>query len=264
MDNTRTTRGGSRASIAFHRSVDSTNDEAKRLIAAAPPGAIPFGTVVVADEQTAGRGRRGRRFFSPAANSLYISFILRPDTDPKRGLFATIAAATAVCEAMEIARGNVLRPKIKWVNDIFEGGKKVCGILAEAVSDAKSGKIEAIVIGIGVNINVPETDFPDELRAVAGSIDMNDRERADFIDILIENIFSRCAADADKKSILDDYRARSLILGKPIFVARNERTEMADALEIGDDGSLLVEYENGRRERLRSGEVSIRNIDSSP
>jgi BirA family biotin operon repressor/biotin-[acetyl-CoA-carboxylase] ligase len=241
----------------FLRSVDSTNNEAKRLIAAAPAGEIPFGSIIIANEQTAGRGRRNRSFFAPAADSIYISFILKPAVDIEHSLRTTIAAAVAVCRAIEIVSGGTLRPEIKWVNDLFIDGKKICGILTEAVSDIESGEIESIVLGIGININVAEEDFPEELRHIAGSVQIPARDKNRFAAVLIEQVLSVCGTSADNGAIMDAYRRRSFIVGKSIQVIRGDEKISAIALEIGDDGSLSVEYADGRREALRSGEVSI-------
>ncbi|MDR2157384.1 MAG: biotin--[acetyl-CoA-carboxylase] ligase [Clostridiales Family XIII bacterium] len=246
--------------LSIHRTIDSTNNEAKRIIAEASAGGIPFGLVIAADEQTAGRGRRGRTFCSPAADSIYLSFILKPASNMERSLLTTIAAATAVCETIECVCEDA-PPRIKWVNDIFMDGKKVCGILTEAISDIESGGIEALVLGVGVNINVPETAFPKEIRRVAGSIRLPARDRNRFAAVLIERTLAVCGDLSDSKPLMEHYRRRSMIVGKPIHVIRGAQKENAIALAIGDDGSLAVEYANGERGILHSGEVSILNAE---
>lgn len=252
------------ADVIVCRSIDSTNNEAKRRVAAVGAADIPFGTVIIAEEQTAGRGRRGRSFFSPAADSIYLSFILKPDANMEHSLFTTIAAAAAVSQSIEIVCGDDSQPQIKWVNDVFVDGKKVCGILTEAISDIESGEIESLILGIGININVPQNDFPKEIRATAGSVGLPAHDRNRFTAVLIDRIFSVCGQISNRElrnAILEDYRRRSMMIGKSIRVIRGDREENAVALEIGDDGSLLVEYPDGRREALRSGEVSIRNAE---
>ncbi|MDR1953602.1 MAG: biotin--[acetyl-CoA-carboxylase] ligase [Clostridiales Family XIII bacterium] len=249
--------GSSVPTLVFHRSIDSTNNEAKRLIAAAPADGIPFGSVIIAEEQTAGRGRRGRSFFAPATGGIYISFILKPAGNIEHSLRTTVAAAVAVCRAIEIVSEGTQQPKIKWVNDLFIDGKKICGILTEAVSDIESGEIESIVLGIGININVTEDVFPEELRHIAGSVRMPARDRNRFAAVLIEQVFSAYETLSEDGALMDEYRRRSFIVGRSIQVIRGDKKISAIALGINDDGSLSVEYADGKRETLRSGEVSI-------
>jgi BirA family biotin operon repressor/biotin-[acetyl-CoA-carboxylase] ligase len=245
--------------------VTSTNDEAKRLIASADtPGSIPFGTVVIADEQTAGRGRRGRVFASPAADSVYVSFVLAPAAEVSATLLVTITAAVAVCEAIEaVTAGGPAEaaapggPFIKWVNDIFIDGKKVCGILTEAVSAADGGGIDGLALGVGVNINVPPEGFPEELREIAGSVNIAPRDRALFAAELITRVFSRYEDLMKGRSPVRAYRERSFIIGRDITVIGFDGSEVpAVAEDIADDGSLLVRYADGGRASLTSGEIN--------
>jgi BirA family biotin operon repressor/biotin-[acetyl-CoA-carboxylase] ligase len=250
--------------ISVYKSIDSTNAEAKRRVAeAASPEDIPYDTVIIADEQTAGRGRRNRAFFSPTADSVYISFILRPAYVIENSLLVTIAAAVAVCRAAEHINGSV-HPEIKWVNDIFIDGRKICGILTEAVSDVESGTIESLVLGIGVNINVPNKDFPAEIRDVAGSLNLDTGKRGAFTAALITEVLSLCgslakeAANTGADYIMQEYRARSLMTNRNIEVIRAGESTKAISRGVAPDGSLEVEYADGTRENLRSGEVSIK------
>jgi BirA family biotin operon repressor/biotin-[acetyl-CoA-carboxylase] ligase len=249
------------------QTIDSTNDEAKRIIAVRGRAEIPFGMVIVAEQQTAGRGRLGRRFASPAADSVYISFIL-PPPEPQTAIqpfLLTGLAAVAVCETIEEFCGArqtpVPRqtPGIKWVNDVLINGRKVCGILTEAVSSSGAGGIKSYVLGIGVNINVPEGDFPEDVRSVAGSVRLRPADRIQFAATLISRIQSGHARALNGESPISAYRKRSLLPGKPITVlGPGQENREAVAKEILDDGSLLVEYADGRTEALRNGEVSIR------
>jgi BirA family biotin operon repressor/biotin-[acetyl-CoA-carboxylase] ligase len=243
--------------IFIHHSIDSTNNEAKRIIAASADS-VPYGTVIIAEEQTAGRGRRGREFASPASGSVYMSFILAPAEQAGAPFIITIMAAVAVCEAIEEISGQI--PRIKWVNDIFIDRKKICGILTEAVSDVESGSIESIVLGIGVNINVPQSMFPKELRDIAGSLQLDPGERNRFTAALVRRVqagYERLQAGI---SPIEDYRSRSLAIGRKITVsgAKSGESKEATAKDILEDGSLLIEYKDGSKEALRSGEVSIR------
>ncbi|MDR3365202.1 MAG: biotin--[acetyl-CoA-carboxylase] ligase [Clostridiales Family XIII bacterium] len=241
--------------------IDSTNEEAKRLARAAAGGGgggLPelYGTVVTARRQSAGRGRRGRDFLSPGGDSVYASFILEPlGRTPGAGAqMITASAAVAVCLALE--KTALCKPKIKWVNDVLLDGKKVCGILAESVK-------HAVILGIGVNINLKDGDLPEDLRGAAGSVSMDTETRGRFFDALSEEVF-RCAAEADsadeaaQSRLIDEYRSRSMLTGCSVFVLRGESKTPAAAVGIADDGGLVVEYGDGRRETLRSGEVSVR------
>jgi BirA family biotin operon repressor/biotin-[acetyl-CoA-carboxylase] ligase len=255
---------GHDCAIIAVKSIDSTNDEAKRLIAAAKsPQDIPFGTVIIADEQTGGRGRRGKPFHSPAADSAYMSFILKPTAKAEQML--TIMASVAVCETIEKVAdlrgpdGEASTPLIKWVNDIYINERKVCGILTEAITDARSGDIASLVLGIGVNINVPPSDFPPELREIAGSVKIRPQNRNRFIAELITQIFARYDELGRGRSPMDAYRSRSLITGRNVAIIGpdgNARKEVY-AESIADDGSLIVKHPDGTTESLRSGEVSL-------
>jgi len=188
--------------ILYFDEIDSTNDEAKRRLRA---GEDLLGSVIAADRQTAGRGRLGKSFASPGGDSIYASFVLKlPESLAEQKI--TIFAAVAVCYAIE--KTTSYRPAIKGVNDILAEGKKVCGILAESVPGA-------VVLGIGVNINLREDDLPDELREIAGSLNMDKVTRAHFFEELIGEVF-RCmsaaekAASAEAALLMDEYRARSV------------------------------------------------------
>jgi BirA family biotin operon repressor/biotin-[acetyl-CoA-carboxylase] ligase len=177
--------------LSTYKTIDSTNAEAKRRISDAPsPEELPFGNIIIAEEQTSGRGRRGRNFHSPLGGSIYISFILKPYGNIENSLMITIAAALAVCKAIEKVADPTQTPKIKWVNDIFIDNKKICGILTEAVSDIESGQIETIVLGIGININIPKEAFPKEIVDIAGSLKLKPGERNSFVAHLIEEVYA--------------------------------------------------------------------------
>jgi len=240
--------------IIEYDELDSTNNEAKRMIrdsvSQKNKTAALYGTVVTARRQSAGRGRRGKGFLSPGGGSVYASFILKPPKNPAEQRI-TALAAVAVCEAIESVTPCI--PVIKWVNDILVDGKKVCGILAE--SDPY-----AVVLGIGVNINLDRTDLPDELKDVAGTLLMDREERASFFRILTEAVF-RCLSEGSAKEtalLMAAYRKRSLLLGRTVVFTSGEEKRVATATGIADDGALIVQYESGATEELRSGEISLR------
>ena len=226
-----------------YEELDSTNNEAKRLIKEGDAAAL-YGAVVVARRQTGGRGRMGKGFFSPGGDSVYATFILPPPENPADRQI-TAAAAVAVCEAIE--KTTAFKPGIKWVNDIIIEGKKVCGILTESVPGAA-------VLGIGVNINLDEGSLPDDLRGIAGSLTMSGEERAAFFDALAERVFQRTG---DASRLMDEYRRRSVLTGNRIFVSRGEETRTATALGIADDGALIVSYDDGQVDELRTGDYSV-------
>lgn len=233
--------------------VDSTNNYAKRL---AITQAL-HGTLIAADKQTAGRGRHGHTFESPAGTGLYMSLILRPGLDVKRFQMITVADAVAVCLAIEelypASRGKL---GIKWVNDVFLGGRKVAGILTEAVSSVENGEIQSVITGIGINVFTH--DFSEEVSRTAGAIFAKGEE----------GVFTRnelCARIADKvmefaenlsdPEIIAAYRERSVLTGKAVTFMKNEKECRAVVEGIDDFGGLVVANDFGELETLRSGEV---------
>ncbi len=232
----------------------STNADAKR---ASILGA-PEGYVMIAGEQSAGRGRLGRQFYSPGGSGLYLSILFRPRKLPAdEAVLITTAAALAVCEAIEEVVGE--KATIKWVNDIFVGDRKVCGILTEARFDTESGTVGAAVLGIGINVYPPQGGFPTEIDGVAGVL-LNERT-PNVRNRLCASILCRVLRYYQKlgtESHIDEYRRRCFIIGKKITVVRGNASKAATAYGIDDAYHLLVEYENGEREALSSGEISIR------
>ena len=231
--------------------VDSTNTYAKELAASG----AEQGTLVVADQQTAGRGRRGRSFFSPAGTGLYMSLILRPRVELERFQTVTIAAAVAVCRTIEAT--TELRPRIKWVNDIFmrspDGAeRKVCGILTEAVSDVESGTIESVVVGIGLNVSTRE--FASELRQVAGSLFPKEVCRNRLAAGIAERLMD-CQERLEAPELIQAYRERSLLLGRDIRYLQDGTEHRGRALDIDARGCLILQTEFGETIALRSGEV---------
>lgn len=227
--------------------IDSTNSEAKREIAA---GLTKDG-IIAADFQTQGRGRRGRSFYSPQNSGLYFTMILHPDTDISDA--TGITAAAAVVTADIIKSETKKDPKIKWVNDIFIDGKKVCGILTEAVADFESNKVEAVVVGIGINLTTE--NFPAELENIAGNA--GSMNRCKIIARIYEKLNYYCKL-LPKREFMADYKKYSLVLGSEITFERNGNSYSAIAEDILDDGSLLVKTHNGDNMILNSGEISIK------
>lgn len=236
-------------------SVSSTNTVLKTLAAEGEAA----GLALVAEAQTAGRGRMGRSFYSPADSGVYLSLLLRPALPAAEATRLTACAAVAVCETLEALSGR--ETQIKWVNDIFMDGRKVCGILTEAGLDCESGMTHYVVIGIGVNVRAPEGDFPEELRGVAGAAfdagrvpELRCRIAAGILDRLLD-----FAADPGSPAVFEGYRRRSLVLGREIrILGPGREPEPAVAEALGEDFSLLARLPDGSLRRLSSGEVSVR------
>lgn len=238
--------------------VDSTNS----LLREKANAGIPEGYVILAGQQTGGRGRMGRRFYSPPDTGLYLSLLLRPThLPPARAVGITTMAAVAACRAIEAVSKQA--SQIKWVNDIYLGGKKVCGILTEASFGLEDGFLEYAVLGIGVNVFPPREGFPDELRELAGSVFT--QPCSDGKNRLTAAILNRLMAyytAPEKARYVQAYRARSLVIGKDIQVLSPEGTKSAHALDVDEDCHLIVRYDDGRIENLSYGEISIRPADS--
>lgn len=227
--------------------IDSTNNEAKRMVSSGYSGCA----LVIAGEQTGGRGRLGRSFYSPADTGIYLSLILQPKDSISKVMRITAAAALAVCTAIEELSG--LCPTIKWVNDIYLGNRKICGILSEAVTDIESGTVQSVVVGIGINITT--SDFPAEISDRAGPIGMAISRpllAAAVCDRLLD-LWERLSDPA----LMEDYRRRSMVIGKEIDFYLGQVKRTGKVAGIDDDGGLLVECD-GETVALSTGEISIR------
>ena len=233
--------------IILLKTVDSTNTYAKK---SAADGAKD-GTVVIAEQQTAGRGRRGNSFYSPAKSGLYMTVILRPELHATDIDLFTICAGCGVCRAVERLSGRT--PLIKWVNDVYLDGKKICGILSEATTDFESGIVDSIVTGIGINIST--VDFPDGLGSKAGSIGSGNVTRARLAATVCSELIY-CLGRSREENIAD-YKSRSLVLGKELNFVQNGVEYTAKAVDIDDKGQLVVLTEDGEM-ILNSGEVSVK------
>ena len=244
--------------LDVRQSVTSTNTIAKEMAA---QGAIE-GTVIIAREQTEGRGRMGRSFYSPNSSGIYFTIILRPTLNLEDSLLITTATAVAVTQAIETV-ANV-KAVIKWVNDIFVAGKKVCGILTEASLNFESGRLEYAVVGIGINIETK--DFPTEIQQIAGSLFTdrpNDTPITSMLVAEVLNNLANCMNSLTDKRYLEEYRNRSFLIGKDILVLKGQQTTPAKAITIDEKARLVVEYEDKTIEALVSGEVSIRPINKN-
>ena len=239
--------------IMIFDTLESTNKTTKELSISG----AEHGTVVLARSQTAGRGRYDRQFHSPPGG-IYLSFILHPDRlSLETPTLITAVAAVAVCRAVETVTPD--SPRIKWVNDIFLNGKKICGILTEAVTDFESGNIQWVVVGIGVNFDTKQTDIPKDLRGIIGSI-FADGDSAVTRNQLVGEIINQvlCGTTYSREQILCEYKKRLMMLGEPITVISPKETYNATAMDIDGNGHLIVKKENNEIYTLSGGEISIK------
>ena len=238
--------------MELHSQINSTNTRAKELAA---QGA-PHGTVVIAGQQTLGRGRFGRAFYSPEGSGVYISFILRPQLPADRAVMLTSMSAVAVARAMEKVAD--VQASIKWVNDVYLGPKKACGILCEAGLDFENGQMQYVISGIGVNVGF--MDFPEELADKATSISNvcgKRISRSRFTAELI-NEMNALYPQLETGAFMEESRRRSNVIGREIEVLRGEERYPATAIDIDDEGSLVIRTGDGEVKTLHSGEISVR------
>ena len=242
--------GLSSAELYFFEEIGSTNTEIKRCYSA---GEIPNAPALfVARRQTAGRGRLGRSFESPDAG-IYASVLLPGEID---GAVLTAYVAVMAAEAIEEITGATL--DIKWVNDLYLSGRKLAGILAEGIINAESGKIEASVIGIG--INVLKADFPEEIANIAISLEEATGiafSRAKIVALVAKKLIKELSLRAPDE-LIRKYKSKSNLLGKTVRVTRGNESFFARAIDINEKAELIVESETGERIALNSGEVSAK------
>lgn len=240
--------------IHVYKTTATTIDDAKKLGAAGAKS----GCVCVAEQQTAGKGRMGKQFHSPAGSGIYMSVMLRLNLGIEDSLLITSAVSVAVCRAIQ-AVCNV-KAEIKWVNDLYINGKKLCGILTEASLNYETQTLDYIVIGIGINVH--KTAFPPELSEIATCLfdhTSTSVSRSQLIGEVL-NQLQLIQTDLVERSFLSEYKSRSCILGERINVITPASTYPATAVDINHSGHLVVEYEDGSIKTLNSGEISIRRI----
>lgn len=238
--------------VTVFDTVTSTNIIAKEQAA---QGA-PHGTSVIAMHQTNGRGRRGRSFAS-AGDGIYLSIVLRPNTDYSHAPLITTAAAVAVSDA--IAEVCKIECQIKWVNDLFYNGKKICGILTEAVTDIESGAIDSVVVGIGVNFRGKTEDLPEEIQNIAGFLfaDKATATRNDLACAIIQNVL-RETARLEERTFIESYKNRCFILGKEIEFIYGGKAVLGTAVDVDENCGLKVVLDSCEEILLQAGEVSVR------
>ena len=243
--------------VLHYGEVDSTNIVAKRL--ALEGASAPL--VVVADSQTKGRGRGGKAFFSPSDSGLYLSLLIKPNFTTTMALRITAAAAIAVSRSIEELSDK--KATIKWVNDIFIDEKKVCGILTEGVSGFESGKLESVVIGIGINLKTPKGGFPKELQGSATALYGEEVPQGVTKNHLAAKVLTNLLSlldQLDNFKFMEEYRQRSMVLNKEITVYHGREQYNGVVRAITDEGGLIVILEDGSERELNSGEITIRKV----
>ena len=237
--------------LSVYEEVTSTNDIAKRL---AKSGA-PHGAAVLAQRQTAGRGRLGRRFYSPAGSGIYLTAIVRPEFPQKQSLLITPAAAVATARAIRRVTG--IETRIKWVNDLYLDGKKLCGILTESAVGTE-GRLLYAVVGIGINVTTDS--FPPEVSDVATALNTVysgniDRER--LAAAVLDELEIACG-QIESRAFLGEYRQRSCVIGRRVRLLNGEQQQEVQVLGIDEDARLVVQTEEGKQLTIGTGEVSLK------
>ncbi len=242
--------------IIYYKQLDSTNTEIARLAA---QGA-EHGTVVVADAQTAGKGRRGREWESPAGENIYMSILLRPDCVPDRAPMLTLVVAYSV--AMVLRQLGFTDVQIKWPNDLVLSGKKICGILTEM--QLKDSEIDYVVVGVGINVNTSE--FPQELKETATSLYLESGrilDRETMVESVVEHFdkeYRQFLKMQELSFLREAYNDMLVNVGKEVRVLEPGNEYTAYAQGINSEGELLVRTTEGEEKYIYAGEVSVRGI----
>ena len=241
--------------VVHYKEVDSTNAEARRL---SVEGA-ESGLVVTAKKQTAGKGRRGRSWESPADENLYFSILLRPSLEPEKAPMLTLVMAYSVAKVLQREEIQVL---IKWPNDLVCSGKKVCGILTEM--NLSGTQVEDVIVGVGLNVNTMK--FPDELEDKATSLrkeTLRELECGELLQLILKEFdkqYQRFLENQNLEFLQEDYNAMLINRGREVMVLEPGKEYLAKALGINKFGELLVQKEDGSTEAVFAGEVSVRGI----
>ncbi|MDE6834563.1 MAG: biotin--[acetyl-CoA-carboxylase] ligase [Ruminococcus sp.] len=239
--------------IIIYDEINSTNTCAKEMASAG----ISAGTVIVADTQNAGKGRLGRNFVSPKGKGLYMSIILRPSFDINTASLITSATACAVADAIEKLCNHDVR--IKWVNDLYMNGRKICGILTEASLGMEMHSVDYAVVGIGINIRNSEGSFSRDLRVSATSIEEETGMKIDRNRLCAEvlNSLEKYISDIESRSYIREYRNREILTGNTITANIEGNTIIAFAEGIDDNANLIIKLPDGTIKHLSSGEANL-------
>lgn len=243
--------------LQYLEQVDSTNLYAKRFA----DNGFQEGTVIIADEQLKGKGRLGRTWVSPKGKGIWMTIMLKPRINPAEAAKITLLTACAVSKAIE---GCGVSPKIKWPNDIILNGKKLCGILTEM--SVEQDEINYVIVGIGINVNLEQQDFPEDLQSTATSIRIEKgsnvirKELTAAIMNNFESYYKVFTKTGSIREFIEEYKDKSAVLGKDVTVTSSSLNLKGKALDITEEGQLLLELEDGSIKEIISGEVSVRGL----
>ena len=240
--------------ITIFDELDSTNNYLKKLGSQGEKE----NQLVIALSQTGGRGRMGRSFYSPNGTGIYFSLLLHPEFSAEKSLLLTVMAAVSVAET--VMKYNKNDVKIKWVNDVYIDGKKVCGILTEGSINADK-KLEYAVVGIGINVIAPENGFPDDIKTSATAVFPGKAEeliKEKIVADVVNKFFSMY--NSDDNDYIRRYKEYSYLTGKEINIISYDSVRPATVIDITDDCHLLVKNENDEIEEISSGDVSVRLV----
>ncbi|WP_300278643.1 biotin--[acetyl-CoA-carboxylase] ligase [Peptacetobacter sp.] len=237
--------------IKYMQSVDSTNNYCRKNASS-----LSDGSIVIAEYQSEGKGRLGKNWQSNLGEGIWMSLIVKPNIPVYKAPFLTLVAGAAILNAFEKLG---IKTKIKWPNDIILNDKKVCGILTEMIAEVE--KVDSIIIGIGINVNTME--FPGELSEKATSLKKEGIEinRVEIISEFIkefEKLYISYIELENKKEIVDICKKNSILIGKIVYLIKDNKKEKVKCIDINEDGNLIVEHMDGNIEEVYSGEVSIR------
>ncbi|GGD02558.1 biotin--[acetyl-CoA-carboxylase] ligase [Enterococcus wangshanyuanii] len=243
-------------SITILDSSESTMKDAKL----AAINGEPNNTLIVADIQEAPKGRFGRPFFSKAGSGIYMSMLLRPNQRFEEMAQYTVIMAVAAARAMD-ELANVTT-EIKWVNDIYLNGKKIGGILSEAMSDVESGQISNVIIGMGINFSLKQEEFPEELQEKATSLFSSKTPTVTRNELIaaIWNQFYRILEQLPAEDFLEEYRQKSFVLGKTVSFSQAGTEYIGTATGINERGELIVKLSDDTEKIISSGEISLSTI----
>ena len=248
-----------RDTLYWYPTTDSTNTQTKKLA----EGGAPHGTVVIAAHQTQGRGRMGRSFHSPKNGGIYLSVLLRPACPPAQLMHLTCAVGVSMCDAVESVAG--FRPQIKWINDLIAKNKKLGGILTELSINPKTGLVDYAIVGIGINCLQKAEDFPPQLQDIAISLATATENAPSLPQMAGAMVSALWKMDknllSQKTALMARYRKDCETIGKDVVLLRNDEKRYGTALDVDNDGQLLVRFQNGQEQWVNSGEVSCRKAE---
>lgn len=244
-------------SMEIHRQVDSTNTLLKQKTH------MQNGFLLLAEKQTAGRGRLGRSFHSPSGSGVYFSVLLHPSLPIDRLHFLTIAAAVAASQAVEDEAGTA--PQIKWVNDLLLQEKKICGILTEAALEAETGIISYAIVGIGINIRPPENGWPEDLARIVCSVSEVSKQKISRNRLIAQTLnhlepYCDDILSGQTGPLLDAYQSRLAFLNRQAWAENGQTRFLVTIKGIDLNGHLIIEYPDGKKGTLHAGEISIRPL----